>query len=168
MVFPIFILAGLLFVILLAIALVVYFQVYKSRINKALNAQTKPAAMAPPYKVVAALTTAALVIGIFVSYLAGYKAANDRYVTASMTFDVHSFYAEVTQVDDGSITVDGLDLNDKAYRGEFTYEVYDGVGVTWRDAPIRITDIEPGDMVCVTLVTGGGDVTGLFKIQLLS
>ncbi len=165
--FPIFIIAGLFFVVLLIIALVVYFQIYKSHINKALNAKTKFSAMTPPYKVVVTLTMIALMIGIFISYLAGYKVANDRFVTASMTFDVHSFYAQVKEIDENTITVDGISLNDAKYRGEFKYELYEDVGILWNDEPISLSDIKSGDFVCITLVTGGGNITDIFKIQLL-
>lgn len=166
--FPIFFIFAFFFAALLIATLVVYVQVYKIHINKALKAETKSSIMAPPYKVALVLTIAVLTIGVFVSFLAGYKVANDRFVTASITFDVHSFYAKVKEIDKNTITVDGIAINEEKYRGELKYEVYEGVGILWKDNPIGLLDIEPGDLVCVTLVTGGGDVTELFKIQLLS
>lgn len=165
--FPIFFIFAFFFAALLIGTIIVYLQVYKSHINRALHHEKKPSTMAPPYKVALVLTIAVLTVGVFVSFLAGFKVANDRFMTASMTFDVHSFYAEVKEVDKNTITVDGIALNEEKYRGEFQYEVYDSVGILWKDEPIGLSELEPGDLVCVTLVTGGGDVTELFKIQLL-
>ena len=168
MVFPVFIVFALFFVVLLIITLVVYLQVYKSHINKALNAESKPAAMTPPYKVAIVLTIIALVISVLFSYLAGYKAAYDRFENANITFDVHSFYAEVKEIDKNTIIVDGISLNDRTYQGEFKYKIYEGVNIVWKDKSISLLDIKPGDLVCITLVTGGGDITDIFKIQLLN
>ena len=165
--FPVFFVFAFFFVALLIATLVIYLQIYKSHINKALHSEEKPAVIAPPYKVAIVLTIIVLMIGIFSSYLVGYKVANDRFMTASMTFDVHSFYAKVKEIDQNTITVDGISINDEKDQGEFKYEVYEGVGILWKEEPICLLDIAPGDFVCITLVTGGGGITELFKIQLL-
>lgn len=166
--FPVFFIFALLFVALLIVTLVVYLQVYKRHINRVLNAETKSSTMAPPYKVALVLTITVLIIGVLASYLVGYKVAYDRFENTNITFDVHSFYAEAKEIRENTIVVDGISLNDEKYRGEFKYEIYEGVSIVWMDEPISLLDIEPGDLVCVTLVTGGGDITDIFKIQLLN
>lgn len=166
--FPVFFIFVLFFVALLIVTIVVYLQIYKSNINKALNAETKPSAMAPPYKVALVLTIIVVAIvfavGMLFSYAKGYSAAKDD----SPGIDIHSFYAEVKEIDENTITVEGISLNDEEYRGEFKYWVHESVIIVWKNEPINLSDIEQGDLVCVTLVTGGGDITDIFKIQLLN
>lgn len=167
MVFPVFFIFALAIAALLIATVAVYLQIYKNHINKALNAKAKPRTMAPPYKVAVALTVMILLIGVFASFLAGYKVAYDRFENSDITFDVRSFYAKVNKIGENTITVNGISLNDEEYRGEFSYDVHEGVSIVRKDVPIDLTDVEVGDLVCVTLLTAGGDVTDIIKIQVL-
>lgn len=169
--FPLFLLIVLAVAALLIATVVVYFQVYKRNINKALetNASTH-VPMTPPHKVAIVLTIAVLIVGILISYFAGYKAAYNNYeesLSQTSTFDIQTFYAEVKEVGDNTILVEGISLNDESYRGEFRYDVWKETKLEWRNTPISLSDLDEGDLVSITLVTDRGGITDIFKVQLL-
>lgn len=168
--FPIFFLVVLAVAALLIVTVAVYFQVYKRNINKTLetNASTH-VPMTPPYKVAIVLTIAVLIVGILISYFSGYKAGYDSYEKRVKTsaFDIQTFYAEVKEVGDNTILVEGISLNDESHRGEFRYDVWEETKLEWHNTPISLSDLDEGDLVSITLITGGGGITDIFKIQLL-
>ncbi len=169
--FPSFFLIVLAVVALLVTTVVVYFEVYKRNINKALetNANTH-GPMTPPYKVAIVLTIVVLIVGLLISYFVGYKVAYDKYeesLSHTSTFDIQTFYAEVKEVGDNTILVEGISLNDESYQGEFRYDVSEGTKLELRNTPISLSDLVEGDLVSIILVTDRGGITDIFKIQLV-
>lgn len=168
--FPAFMIIILFIIILLFAMLAVYLHIYKRKINRVLVTGERGAKMPAPYKVAAVLTGVLLIIGIIVSYFVGYKVAYDHLENSSgqlSPMDIQTFYAEVKEITTNSITVEGIELNDEQYRGVMQYDVWAGTNVILKNKAITISDLEQGDMVAITLVTGAGDVTDIFKIQLL-
>ena len=169
--FPVYFFIVLAVAALLIAAVAIYLQVYKRSINKALK--TNPGIhvpMTPPYKVAIVLTIAVLIVGILISYFAGYKAAYDKYeeeLSQTSAFDIQTFYAEVKDVGDDTILVEGISLNDESFRGEFRYDVWEATKLEWRNTPISLSDLDEGDLVSIILITDCGGITDLFKIQLL-
>ena len=176
--FPVFFLIVLALIILLIAIIAVYFQIYKRNINKALvGTEAKAAPMTPPYKVAIILSLVFLIVALVISYFVGYKAAYDDFERgmeqSNLVHDV--FYAEVVKVDGQHIAVDGLDINDVDYRGEYTLEVYPETELVWHDTTISLSDLKEGHIVSVVLysVDGKIDTTAnpiidIAKIQLLS
>ena len=168
--FPIFFLIVIAVAALLIATVAVYFQVYKRNINKALEANASThVPMSPLYKVAIVLTIVVLIVGILISYFAGYKAGYDSYEERVKTsvFDIQTFYAEVKEVGDNTILVEGISLNDESYRGEFRYDVWEETKLERHNTPISLFDLDEGDLVSITLITGGGGITDIFKIRLL-
>ncbi len=169
--FPIYFLLVLAIAALLAATVAVYFQLYKRKINKALETNTDNRdPMTPPHQVAIVLTIAVLIVGILISYLVGYKAAYDKYeedLAQTSAFDIQAFYAEVKAVGDNTILVEGIALNDESYRGEFRYDLWETTKLEWRNTPISLSDLDEGDLVSITLITDRGGITDIFKIQLL-
>lgn len=170
MVFPIFFLIVLAVTVLLIATSAVYLKVYKRNINKALktNANTHNP-MAPPYKVAIVLTIAVLIVGLLISYFMGYKVAYDKYEESlsRMTFDIQTFYAEVKEVSDNTVLVEGISLNDENYQGEFKYNITEGTKLERGNTSISLSDLDEGDLVSVILITDSSGITDIFKIQLL-
>ena len=169
--FPIYFFIVLAVAALLIATVAVYFQVYKRSINRALEINPGThVPMTPPYKVAILLTIAVLIVGILISYFAGYKAAYDKYeeeLSQTSAFDIQTFYAEVKDVGDDTILVEGISLNDESFRGEFRYDVWEATKLEWRNTPISLSDLDNGDLVSITLITDRGGITDLFKIRLL-
>ena len=168
--FPVFMIIILFVIILLVATLAVYLYIYKRKINRVLVTGESGTKMPAPYKVAAVLTVVLLVIGIMVSYFVGYKVAYDR-IEKSMgqlsPMDIQTFYAEVKEIAPNTITVEGLSLNEEQYRGIIQYDVLEETSIVRGDDVIKLSDLEQGDVVAITLVTGAGDITDIFKIQLL-
>jgi hypothetical protein len=169
---PLYFIFILLVAVILLATVAVYFQVYKQHINKALETtQGKRASMVPPYKVALVLTIISLLISILISYFAGYakayKAYEDELWVLSPS-DVQAFYAEVKEIGEHRIVVEGLALNAENYRGEFQYDVWGEVGIYNKNSAIQLADLSAGDLVSVTLVTDRTGNSNVFKIELLS
>ena len=79
-----------------------------------------------------------------------------------------TFYAEVAEVGEHTITFNGIYLNEERYQGEFRYEVWGETSIVWRDQPVTLSDLGPGDLISVILTTDKNAGTELFKIQLIS
>ena len=170
--FPIYFLALFAILIILVATVIVYFQVYKRHINKPLRAtEGKRTSMVPPYTVAIVMTIIVLLTGILISYYAGYVNAYKDYKEDAWVMsasDIQTFYAEVKEVGENSILVEGISLNDENYRGEFQYDVWGEVSIYRQDAVIRLSDLSEGDLISITLVTDRTGITDIFKIQLLA
>ena len=165
------------FLVVLAVAalliatVAIYFIVYKRNINKALatNANTHNP-MTLPFKVAIVLTIAVLIVGLSISCFVGYKVAYYKYeesLSQTLTFDIQTFYAEVKEVSDNTVLVEGISLNDENYQGEFKYNITEGTKLERGNTSIDITDFDEGDLVSVILVTDSSGFTDIFKIRLL-
>lgn len=168
--FPAFMIIILFIIVLLFAVLAVYLYIYKRKINRVLVTGESGIKMPAPYKVAAILTTILLVIGIMVSYFVGYKVAYDRLENSMgqlSPMDIYTFYAEVQEITPNTISVEGLSQNEEQYRGIIQYDVWAETSVVRGNEVIKLSDLEQGDVVAITLVTGAGDITDIFKIQLL-
>lgn len=170
--FPIYFLALFAILIIFVVTVIVYFQIFNRHINKALGTtEGKRISMVPPYKVTIVMTILVLLIGIFISYNAGYVNAYKDYEEDAWVMsasDIQTFYAEVKEVGEKSILVDGISINDENYRGEFQYDVWGEVNIYRQDAVIRLSELSEGDLISITLVTDRTGFTDIFKIQLLA
>ncbi|MCM3716237.1 hypothetical protein [Halalkalibacter oceani] len=170
--FPIYFLALVAILMIVAATVAVYFQVYKRHINKALAAtEGKRTSMVPPNKVAIGMTIIVLLIGILISYFAGYVNAYKDYeedVWVLAHSDIQTFYAEVKEVGEKSLMVDGISLNDEKYRGEFHYDIWEEVSIYRQDNAIPLSDLSEGDLVSITLLTDRTGITNIFKIEQLA
>lgn len=168
--FPVFFIMILCIVILLTITVIAYLQVYKRHINEVIQGKSAVhARMLPPYKVAIGLTIIVLIVGLVVSYFVGYKTAYDNFEDAMSrtSLDIYSFYAEVKDVGENTLSVEGIALNEENYRGEFKYEVWGETRIEWHDELISLNDLSEGDLVSITLATAGGGITDVYQIRLL-
>ena len=117
------------------------------------------------------LTVTVLIVGIVASFFLGYKIAYDRFESSAeqiSPFNIQTYYAEVKEVGENTITVEGISLNEENYRGTFQYDIWGETSIIWKNESITLTDLESGDMVAVTIIMAGGDIADVFKIQLLN
>ena len=169
--FPAFFVIVVFAVVLPAVITLAYLQVYKRYVNRVFNSEKAHSTMVPPYKVVIMLTVAVLFLGILLSLFVGYKIGRAEYkknVEELSASDFQTFYAEVTEVGEHTITFNGISLNEERYRSEFQYEVWGETSIVWQEQPISLSDLEPGDLISIILLTDKNSVTELFKIQLIS
>ena len=125
-IFPVFLLIAIFVVIIPFFIIAVYLQIYKRHVNNVLNNSEYHGRMASPHKVVIVSTIIVLFIGIMVSLFVGYKIAQNYYEGTMDQFsatDLETYYAEVKEIGENSITVEGISLNEKKYQGEFQYEI---------------------------------------------
>lgn len=167
--FPLFLIfvAGLLAVLIGCCVL--YIRFYKRRINEALNGTLKKQkAMPAPFTVAIMLLIAFLIFAVFMSFVigfgSGYRSLDGK---EDGQIDVNAFYAEIISIDESEITVNGISMNEKDYRGEFTFYLHESVIVEWNSQQIRPDELREGDMVAIILLRDVAGVEDLFKIQVL-
>lgn len=103
----------------------------------------------------------------------GYKTAQNYYEASIDEFsatDLETYYAEVKEVNERTLTVKGLSINEEKYQGEFQYEIWGEVTIVQGSEIITLSDLEQGDIVSIILITGEGHVKGItdaFKITLI-
>jgi len=176
--FPAFFLMALVLVIFLIVIVAVYFQIYKRNINKALVEKSASSApLASPYKVIIVLTIIFLLVATMISYFIGYKTAYDdfEYGLEQSNLVHETFYAEVKSVDGSHILVQGLEINDRNYRGEYTLQIYGETEMIWHNTKISISDLEVGHVVSVEIYSVDGVIDtsadvlmDIAKIKILS
>ena len=175
MTFPTFLLPAFLIIVVFVVALpaiitMIYLKVYKNYVNRVFNSNKAHSTMVPPYKIVIILTVVVLFFGVLLSLFVGYKIGNYEYennLEEWSAFDLQTFYAEVSEVGEHTITFNGISLNEERYRGEFQYEVWGETTIAHKDQPISLSDLVPGDLISVILTTDKNAATELFKIQLI-
>lgn len=175
---PVFFLMILVLAGLLIISVVVYLQIYKRNINKALvDKEAKATHMTSPHRFAIILLVLFLIISVGISYFVGYKTAYDDFEngmeTSRLVHDV--FYAEIISIDGQLITVDGLDINDCSYRDQYTLEIYPETQLVWHKTEVNISDLKPGHLVSIVLYSVEGEIntdvnpiTDVARIQILS
>ena len=169
--FPAFLIIVAFVVALPAVITMIYLQVYKNYVNRVFNSNKAHSTMVPPYKIVIILTVVVLFFGVLLSLFVGYKIGNYEYeknLEEWSAFDLQTFYAEVLEVGEHTITFNGISLNEERYRGEFQYEVWGETSIAHGDQPIALADLGPGDLISVILTTDKNAATDLFKIQLIA
>lgn len=172
-IFPVFLLITVFVVIIPFFIIAVYLQIYKRHVNNVLNNKECHGRMASPHKVVIVSTVIVLFIGIIVSLFVGFKIAQNYYEGSIDQFaatDLETYYAEVKEIRENTIIVEGISINEKKYQGEFRYEIGGEVSVVKDDKIISITDLEQGDLISVILIAGEGHVKGItdvFKITVI-
>ncbi len=89
-----------------------------------------------------------------------------------------TFYASIEsikQYNDGSfhINVNGLEVNDINYRGDFTFTIDDSMDMTWRGEKIKVSNLKEGNTISITFVDevfsdiSPTPLTEVVKIQIL-
>lgn len=94
--------------------------------------------------VIALLCCTAAAAGLF--YRMGYRAAAAR-LGAQIP---QTFYAVISDVEDGWFTVTGMEVNDINYRGQFCFSVDEETVILWRHTDLPVEELEAGDHIAVT------------------
>lgn len=98
--------------------------------------------------VIALLGYSAVLAGIF--YLIGYKSAYDRMENAVPSPAAQTFYATISDMRSGVITVRGMEVNDINFRGEFCFSAVEETQILWRNTEILLEDLDVGDHISIT------------------
>lgn len=113
------------------------------------------------------LIVAAAAAGLFGGYRWGASSAEPEIEEPTQTF-----YATITEVQEGSLLVEGLEVNDINHRGAFTVPVDSDTRITWRYEDMDFSELKPGQAVSITYrggvqETDPAGLTDVTWIQLL-
>ena len=164
--FPLFLILTAILSVTFIAACGLYLKFYKRKINMALNGMTVKAIPAPLHIAVIFLIVF-LICMVFISFVCGFGVAYRSFENEEGQIDVTAFYAEIVSIDESHITVEGISLNEKDYRGEFTLELHESIIIEWHGQQIAPTDLYEGDLVAIILIQDIGGIEDIFKIQLL-
>lgn len=83
-----------------------------------------------------------------------------------------TFYAEIKNINGTNLLVDGLEVNDINYRGEFSFKISEGTEIEWRNTIITLDDLDEGDRISITFEgsiqeTYPAKINDVVRIQLL-
>lgn len=184
MAFPYFCAIILGAIIVVAAIVVIYFQLYKRNVNRAIKAGNETAhTMASPFCVLIITAILVLILTTIISYFVGYKTAYDRIENAvtpqyeAEEIGPQTFYAEIIAIsgtlENGNlVTVKGLSVNDVNYRGEFSFSVFGETSLEWHNTSLEFSELEIGDTISITFSeeiqeTSPATISQVLKIQLL-
>lgn len=113
-----------------------------------------------------------LVIGYFIGYKRSYDKIESASQTTSYTTNQQTFYAKIKEINDNSILVQGLSINDINHRGEFIFSIIEETELVWRGTEIKLYDLDIGDNISITfngeiLDSYPAQIKDVTKIQLL-
>lgn len=83
-----------------------------------------------------------------------------------------TFYATISDIQNNTFTVTGMEVNDINFRGNFRFSIAEGTKITWRYTDISADDLDVGDNIAITftgeiLETDPGQIQQIEVIQLL-
>ena len=94
-----------------------------------------------------------LLIGLLAAAgLAGYyfaKQGGDPAID-QLILDTETFYATIESIAGKSLTVQGIDENDRNFRSKFTFKLEDSTILEWHKTKITPSDLKVGDRISVT------------------
>jgi len=90
----------------------------------------------------------------------------------SSSLNSQTFYAEIKKINNTNLLVDGLDINDINYRGEFSFRIDEQTKLEWRNTSIEFSDLDEGDNISITFEgeiqeTYPAQINDVVRIQLL-
>ena len=81
-------------------------------------------------------------------YLICYQTAKSE--ISSVQQMAQTFYAKITGLNGEQFAVQGLQVNDINFRGEFTFSVTEETALLWRGTAMELSEFDIGDSVSVT------------------
>ena len=81
-------------------------------------------------------------------YLIGYQTAKEEIPSIQQTSQ--TFYVKITDLNGDQFAVQGLEVNDINFRGEFTFSVTEETALLWRGTAMKLSEFDIGDSVSIT------------------
>lgn len=78
------------------------------------------------------------------------KVAYNRMESSESTLATQTFYATISDIQNNTFTVTGMEVNDINFRGSFRFTIADGTKITWRYTDISVDDLDVGDNIAIT------------------
>lgn len=88
------------------------------------------------------------IAGVF--YFIGYDAAYGRMKNSASALVPQTFYATISDIQENTLTVKGMEINDINFRGDFRFSAVEETRIIWRYTDIPIEDLDIGDHIAVT------------------
>lgn len=114
-----------------------------------------------------------IIIISLISYIIGYNIQKNRCDTNTKNIiNTTTFYATITNIEKDYMHVNGLDINDINYQGEFTFSISKNTNLEWRGTRIENKDLTIGDNISITFTgevqeTYPAKIHNVIRIQLL-
>jgi hypothetical protein len=120
--------------------------------------------------IIALLWYSIMIAGVF--YFLGYKVAYSRMENSASALETQTFYATISDIQNNTFTVTGMEVNDINFRGNFRFSIAEGTKITWRYTDISVDDLDVGENIAITftgeiLETDSGQIQQIEVIQLL-
>lgn len=93
-----------------------------------------------------------LILGAVVGalfYWMGYKTAYGKKGNSAVLNQLQPFYATVLDIQDNTLTVRGMEINEINYRRKLTIPVSDETRITWNNTDIPLEGLNVGDNIAV-------------------
>lgn len=111
--------------------------------------------------VISLLFYSALIASVF--YFAGYKMAYNQIENSKTIYRSQTFYATISDIQDSTLTVAGMEINDINFRGDFRFSITEETIITWRFIDISIKDLNIGDNISITFT---GEILESYPAQI--
>lgn len=82
-------------------------------------------------------------------YWLGYETAYEKIENSAFLNQLQPFYATVVDIQDNTLTVRGMGINEINYRGKFTIPVSEETKITWRNTDIPLEGLNVGDNIAI-------------------
>lgn len=109
-----------------------------------------------------ALVLVALMSG-FIGYRIGINEVDSNENNSNEIVHSQTFYAVIDSIDEKTIRVTGMDVNDVNFRGKFTFNVDDTTQITWRYERMELSELEVEDHISITF---SGDILETYPASL--
>lgn len=111
-----------------------------------------------------------VIAGMF--FFIGYQTSYKYMEHSASEFVSQTFYANISDIQDHTITVTGMEVNDINFRGKFCFVITEATKITWRYTELSMDDLEIGDSISITftgevLAIDPGIIQNVDLIQLL-
>lgn len=93
---------------------------------------------------------ALLIVGGISGFLLGKHVGKPAETIRYDATDCVTIFAEIQEIHDNTLLVDGLDMNDVNGQGDFSVTVTPDVPLTWNNTAIKFDDLQIGDIVSIT------------------
>ena len=100
------------------------------------------------------LTLVLILLALAVGLSCGYRWGASAAAETTAEEPSQTFYATIAEVQDSSLLVTGLEVNDINHRGDFSVPIGEGTRITWRYEAMDFSELKPGQTVSITYCGG--------------
>lgn len=100
------------------------------------------------------LTLVLILLALAVGLSCGYRWGASAATETTAEEPSQTFYATIAEVQDSSLLVTGLEVNDINHRGDFSVPIGENTQITWRYEAMDFSEFKPGQTISITYCGG--------------